>query len=158
APHRRDDSDRACVRAFAQHEARYTSAISHPVEPGRPFLRGGCSAGDECRRFGRQRSLCTEVGTSARAARASDVFRDSQVPTGKECGEPEHYVKKSRIRYHSPASGSAQVRPLRSPIGAAGNGSSANGDRLIIREVVSLCSVLNLVAVAPTWRADANAE
>src|SRR5207248_10632607 len=130
-------------------KAGSAAAVLDSRAPRRIVLRGGGAVGDERRRACGERPVCPQVGTGAGAARASDVFCDSQDATCDT--EFARYVKKSRIRYHSPASGKAQVWPLRRPMGAAGNGMPVKGRLSVSPQTSPASFVPNHVAAATPW-------
>src|SRR6266478_787191 len=127
AANRRDHSDGSCVVAAAQDPAGFVAPFSHSLGPRRVALCHGRARGDErCRACG-QRPVRAKVGTGCRPARTGDVFCVPQIAGRKNRQWPAGYVKKSRILYHAPARGSAQVFPLRRPIGATGNLTPSKG-------------------------------
>src|SRR6266850_235267 len=121
AAHRRNDFDGADVVAPAQDAARSSAPLPHSLGPSRAALRHHRAAGDERRRARGERSVRAEMGAGSRPARPRDVFCVPEIASWKNCDRPAGYVKKSRILYHAPARGSAQLLPLRRPKGAAGN-------------------------------------
>ena len=148
AAHWRDGFDGAGFVALAKDKTRDAAAVSDSVGPCGAILCGGGAAGDECGSVGGKRSLCAQVGARTGAAGASKVFCDSQMATGEEWGRRGYYVKRSRILYHAPASGSAQVLPLRKPKGAAGKGMEENGVVSVSPQTMPASFVPNQVAAA----------
>src|SRR6266404_3012358 len=121
AADRRNDFDGAGVVAAAQDSAGSSAPLPHSLGTRRSALCHRRAADDERRRTRGQRSVRAEMGAGSRPARPRDVFCVPEIASWKNCDRPAGYVKKSRILYHAPARGSAQVFPLRRPKGAAGN-------------------------------------
>src|SRR6266478_1440487 len=121
AAHRRHDLDGAGVVAPAQDSARSAAPFPDSVGPRRAALCHRRAVGDERGGAGGERPLRAEVGTRPRPNWSRHVFCVPEIAGRKNCKRPAGYVKKSRILYHAPARGSAQVLPLRRPKGAAGN-------------------------------------
>src|SRR6266850_4870014 len=121
AADRRNDFDGAGVVAAAQDSAGSSAPLPHSLGTRRSALCHRRAADDERRRTRGQRSVRAEMGAGSRPARSRHVFCVSQIASRKNRKRPAGYVKKSRILYHAPARGSAQLLPLRRPKGAAGN-------------------------------------
>src|SRR5205814_1963366 len=94
-----------------------------------------------------------EVGSGTSAGRPGDVFCVSEITGRKSRRRPATYVKKSRILYQAPARGSAQVLPLRSPRGAAGNLIPSKRMSLGSPQMRPASFAPNQVAAATPWPA-----
>src|SRR4029077_7097942 len=160
-----------------QDATGFAAAVPDSLGPRWAALRCRCALGDERGRPRGQRPVRAQVGPAPGAAWTSNVFCASEKQSGcvktlvetdrssfvgAEHAVPlrarKNHVKKSRILNHAPASGSAQVWPLRNPIGAAGNLMPSNGMSSGSPQICAASFAPNQVAAATPWPANPAAK